>query len=576
MEIRLVGEPEIVDDDGVRRPLRGHQSWALLARIVLSDRPLSRRALSAELFPSAQDPLGALRWSLASLRRAIDSPHSFAGDPVTPGLPADTRIDVVDLEAGRFDVERAGELLEGIDPRCGAEFDMWLMIHRQRVAGLVDASIRSAVLHWLSVGESARALELAEVGARRAVLDEGAHVLLVKCLVAVGSHEAAASHVEQTRELFRRELGTEPTSALRDAARPHLADPPPGVSLRAITTSQLESGRAALAAGAIDAGIECLRQAADDAPRTGDDHLVATCLLELGTALVHAVRSHDDEGSLLLQQSADLADRRGDASISCQAHRELGYVDALAGRRPSARDHLAHARTLAEHDDRLLAGVRAVTAFNTADWGRFDDAVAEYELAIDLAHRTENPRREAWALGLGAWAQLRGGHLDAARSWVERCLALTADIRWVAFRPWPLAVLAELRLAADAARPDLHTSRLREDIEQSFALSCSLADPCWEGATARVLALAHAAEGNPTLALDWIAQAGRRCRRETDTWVAMPVAILATDAELSLSVGDAARAEASARALVSLAARTHMDADLTIGLDLLARSGRAR
>jgi hypothetical protein len=70
---------------------------------------------------------------------------------------------------------------------------MWLMIHRQRVAGLVDTSIRSAVLHWLSVGESARALELAEVGALRAVLDEGAHVLLVKCLVAVGSHEAAAS-----------------------------------------------------------------------------------------------------------------------------------------------------------------------------------------------------------------------------------------------------------------------------------------------------------------------------------------------------------------------------------------------
>ena len=60
MDIRLIGKPAILADDGELRPVRGHQSWALLARILLAERPLSRRQLSAELFPSADDPLGAL------------------------------------------------------------------------------------------------------------------------------------------------------------------------------------------------------------------------------------------------------------------------------------------------------------------------------------------------------------------------------------------------------------------------------------------------------------------------------------------------------------------------------------
>ena len=43
---------------------------ALLARVALAERPVGRRELAGQLFGEADDPLGALRWCLADLRRA--------------------------------------------------------------------------------------------------------------------------------------------------------------------------------------------------------------------------------------------------------------------------------------------------------------------------------------------------------------------------------------------------------------------------------------------------------------------------------------------------------------------------
>lgn len=53
-------------------------------------------------------------------------------------------------------------------------------------------------------------------------------------------------------------------------------------------------------------------------------------------------------------------------------------------------------------------------------------------------------------------------------------------------------------------------------------------------------------------------------------FVAVQATILATDAEISRRADDPLRAETGARALVALAARTHMDAHLARGLELLA------
>ena len=570
LDVRLIGRPEIVDESGVPRQVRGFQSWALFARLVLADRPLSRRELSIELFPETVDPLGSLRWCLAGLRRAVGSADAFSGDPLVLNLPTGTALDVIALQNGSFDVSRAAELLEGIDPRCGPELDTWLLVHRQRIAGLIDAQIRTEVIGALSAGQADRAVDLAELGVRRSIFDEGAHVLLVKSLIAAGSHDAASAHVDDTEALFRTELGIEATPALRSAARRHLADAPFGVPARAVAASMLESGRAAIAAGAVDAGLECLRRASDDAERCNDEQLMASCLLELGSALVHSVRSHDDEGAVLLQRGADLADRVGDQRIGASAHRELGYVDALAGRRPAAAEHLEHARRIADTDTGLLAGVHSVDAFNLTDWGRQAAAIEKYHEALDLARMNANAKREAWTLGLGAWAHFLTGDADTADTWIRDCLRLISDIRWIAFQPWPHAILAEVRLARGASPDDV-----RADLEPSFALSCRLADPCWEGATARAIALTHAVAGDTGRALEWISQAESRCRRETDSFVAVHAAILATDCEISIAAERHDRAQTRGRELISLAARTQMDAHLAHGLRLIGHSTTA-
>jgi tetratricopeptide (TPR) repeat protein len=322
------------------------------------------------------------------------------------------------------------------------------------------------------------------------------------------------------------------------------------VSARTRALSLLESGQAALAASAVDAGIENLRQAARVAEVAGDDQLHGNCLRTLGAALVHAVRSHDDEGALLLARAAALASAAGDEETAASAHRELGYVDALAGRRPAAEEHLARAASLAGGAVDLFAGVRAVRAFNLADWGRHDEARVEWDQALELARGSGNQRRLAWALGLGGWGLLRSGDPELARHWLRECLDVVAETGWIAFRPWPAAVLAEVELTAGRPAPDVH---------QEFALSCQLSDPCWEGSTARVLALQALAARDCSRALDWIEEARRRVTRETDVYVAMQAAILATDIEVCARLGHDERQVASARALLELAARGHMD-----------------
>jgi DNA-binding SARP family transcriptional activator len=116
--IRLLGQPGI-DHDGRRLPPpRGRKAWALLAYALLADRPPSRRHLAELLFSEADDPLGALRWTLAELRRALGAPELLGGDPVATTLREDMDVDVHVLDGELADPQRlldlGGELLEGI------------------------------------------------------------------------------------------------------------------------------------------------------------------------------------------------------------------------------------------------------------------------------------------------------------------------------------------------------------------------------------------------------------------------------------------------------------------------------
>ncbi len=564
MRIRLIGLPHITGADEMR-PVRGFQAWALLARVLLADRPLTRRELAAELFPETADPLGSLRWCLAAVRRALGAPDFLTGDPVRVDLPDHVTVDLLDLADGRLDPTEVGVLLEGVEPRSSTEFELWLLVQRQRVASQIDALLRRDAMAAAAIGDIDRALALAEIAARRQPLDEGAQILLVASLRQAGRYDAAAAAVDCVEQRFAAELGTSPTPALRSAARRDVAAAPPGVPARSRALSLLEAGHAALAAAAVDAGIESLRQAARVAEQARDDQVLGSCLRALGAALVHSVRSHDDEGALLLERAATVALGVGDETTAASAHRELGYIDALAGRRPAAEVHLAQGQSLAGTDTDLLAAVRSVRAFNLTDWGRHDAALPEWDLALELARTSGNQRRLAWTLGLGGWGQLRADGHDAARAWLRECLDVVAAAGWISFRPWPTAVLAEVELAAG------HRGQL-PDLHREFALSCQLSDPCWEGSTARVLALKSLAAREPTAALGWVDEARRRVARETDVYVAMQAAILATDIAISSQLGHEERVAGTARALLELAARAHMDHHVQHAVAVLQRS----
>jgi len=565
IRIRLLGDPAILDGDGVSQSVRGFQAWALLVRVVLAQAPLDRRSLAAELFPETVDPLGSLRWCLASLRKALNCSDCLSGDPIEANFPDDVEVDVLRLGRDDFEIEQTGRLLGGIEPRCSSEFSTWLLVERERIAGLVEARIRQETMRAISVEDYDRAIRLAELGVRGDAFNEGAHVLLVKSLALAGRYEAALAHVEATERTFLAELGEKPSLALRSAARRTVSSPPGGISPKAFVNSLMQSGLAALSAGAADAGIDCLRRAVNDAERLNDRHLQARATLELGTALVHSVRGYDDEGAILLRQSAELARQSGSASIAAAGFRELGYVEALAGRRPAAAAYLSDAIDLAVDDD-SLAGVHGVIGFNLVDWGHVGEGLEHFAVSLDHARTAGNRRREIWSLGLGAWGLLAADRLDEADAWLETCLVLSEEQHWIAFRPWPVALLGESRL-----RQKRDPAALRAGLEEAFAMACQLGDPCWEAAVGRAMALTYAAADELTPAMNWLTEARRRCARDTDAYSALQVEILASQVDISIRQGKPDLADAIAREWVSMAARTHMNAHVARAAAFIGR-----
>jgi hypothetical protein len=133
--IELLGQPRVLQHGVAIAPPRGRKSWALLAYVLLAERPPTRGRLAELLFPDADDPFGALRWSLAELRRLLGAGCAVTGDPVVLSLPSTAAVDVLMLRDGRWEdvVDLPGlgdELLAGISSVGSAAFEIWLANER--------------------------------------------------------------------------------------------------------------------------------------------------------------------------------------------------------------------------------------------------------------------------------------------------------------------------------------------------------------------------------------------------------------------------------------------------------------
>ena len=549
--IRLLGPSEIERDGVVVAPPRGHKPWAVLAYVVLAERPVARTRLARLIFGDANDPRGALRWTLAQLRRALGVAGPLHGDPLELGLPAGTVVDVLALGSGDPDPALVrGELLEGVDSGAGPEFEAWLLVERRRLAGICEAVLRDAALGALVGGLPLDAAALASRAVELNMFDDGAHELLVRCLARAGEVRAARGHADACEALFRRELGRAPDPGVRRAADERDALRSPAAGDRAAAVGQLDAGRAAVDAGAVEPGVACLRQACAEARGVGDVALLGRALAALGAALVHSVRGGDEEGAALLHEALALAEGSGDREVECKVCRELGFVAVQAGRGVSAGRWLGRAGALAV-DDRERAAVLGVRGKALSDRAHYEAAIGLLWESVAAARRCGDVRQAAWSLAILGRALVLRGEWPEAVEVIDHSLAVVEEEGWVAFQPFPEALRAEVALRQGDA------DRAIALLDHAFALGCRIGDPCWEAMAARARGLVHEAAGERARALARLRDASVRAVRVADPYLWMQAYCL--DALAGLLIAEAAPDAGTCVAeLETLAARGDM------------------
>ena len=518
LTIQLLGAPT-VQRGGVQVDAPpGRKHWGLLAYLVRTEVPSSRERLSALLFPEADDPLGALRSALSALRRQLGPHAEVGGNPVRLALGPEAFVDVAILGKGSWTEALSlpglgHELLDGMAFRSSPAFENWLENERRHVAGTTAGVLHEAALALLARGDAAGAREHAAHLVRLNPFDENAHVLLVRCLRASGDAEAAQRQVQSCTSLFRQQLGVEPSPALASAAAEPLASGGNRVSTPSAVNVLLETGMAAMDAGAPETGVARLRWAVASARRQDDPELLARSLVGLGTALVHSARGTDEEGAAALHEGSTLAERIGERRLASTGWRETGWIQFLRGRYDRAETTLARAAELADGDEEELAWIEVILGTCRSDIGDYANASRLLRSATARSEALQRPEALGYAWTMHAKLHVLRNELDEAAALLDRALELVDARGLNSFRSWPESFRAEIDLrngnvdAADAA------------FEHAFALGCEIGDPCWESIATRGRGLVALERGEVKRGLELLVEAPRLCRRLPDTYL---------------------------------------------------------
>lgn len=513
LAIHLLGAPRIERDGRPTAPPRGNKAWALLAYLLRSDAPTTRRQLAALLFEEAEDPMAALRWSLSQLRRALGC-ASLKGDVLRLSLEPTAYVDVDVVAHGSWTEALCvpgldGQLLEGMDFSSSPGFDVWLAAERRHIESTAEAVLHEAALARLANGAATEAASLASRLVRRNPLDERFQALFVRSLAQAGDRAGATRQVAACRELFARELGVQPGATLQAAIR--FIDIAPfqrrGIG-RAGAIAQLDAGEAAIVAGALDAGLQCLRRAIVEADAGSDVALRARARVALGSALVHAARGRDDEGVGALHEALAVGETAC-PPVAAAACRELGHVEFLGGHYERALVWVRRAEGLAGAEPAERSRIATLHGATLSDTAHYASAISVLREAEALSGGGADPRQLAYTLSMSGRALLLCGELDAAADALDRSVLL-AQQRWTSFVPWPQSLRAEI----DLLRGDVTAAA--ERLEHAFALGCQLDDPCWEGIAGRGLGLVAVARGDAARATELFVDAIARCDRLPD------------------------------------------------------------
>ena len=554
LTIHLLGRPRLERSTGEAYRFRSRKSWALLAFLILNDHPPTRSQLASLLFADADDPLRALRWSLSEIRRGLGDEGSLDGDPVVLHLE-DTAIDVRVVARGSWQdavglPDLGATLLDGVAIRGVPAFESWLLSQQRHVAGTTEAILHEAAIGSTSTGETRAALDYAIRASTLSPTDENHQALLIRLYRLLGDDVAAEEQYRACARVLAAELGIAPGPAVHAALREtrlRTASPADPASVAAI----LEAGSAAVAAGAVEAGVQSLRTAVRLADATDGTALRIRSRVVLGEALIHSLRGHDEEGMAALHQAHAIAVEVGDATAVAHAGAELGYVDFLRARYERAETWLTAAITAAAGSASIIAKATGYLGSVESDLGNYAVALGHLATACDLARATGDPRREAYGRSMLGRMALLPGHLDLAAEHLDASIALAEGDHWLALVPWPQALRGEVQLA----RGDTGGATLL--LDQAFARACQLGDPCWEGTAARGLAMVADATDDHDRAFALLAEARTRCNRLADPYVWLDCHILDAQCEVGLRHGHVDTAH-WIDAMQALAARTGM------------------
>ena len=515
LAIYLLGKPRLERDGQAVPAPRGQKVWALLGYLLRSQTSVSRRHLADLLFAEAQDPQAALRWNLSELRKLLGI--DLQGDMLVFTPDASTYVDIHALtNASWSQALRVTGLdqvfLEGLHLTGCAAFDVWLATERRHLQATAESVLREAALARLATGACVEATDLAARLVRQNPLDEDYQVLLVRCLAAAGDGVGAARQASACRELFKRELGVSPGAALDAAMNTSTATPTTRPATgRMAAIAQIEAGEAAIGAGALDAGLQCLRRAVVEGDSTGDAVLRTRARVALGGALVHAARGRDEEGATALHEA--LAIGEVDCpSQAAAASRELGYVEFLRGRYERALVMLRQATKLASEDQVEQTRIAIVHGSVLSDTAHYADAIALLRKAKLQAEMQGDRKQQAYALSMLGRALLLQGDLTEAAHTLDESIALAKQL-WTAFLPWPQSLRAEV----DMQNGDVESAA--ERFEHAFALGCQLGDPCWEGIAGRGRGCIAISRGDSAGAIEILLDAIARSTRLPDGYL---------------------------------------------------------
>jgi pimeloyl-ACP methyl ester carboxylesterase/DNA-binding SARP family transcriptional activator len=229
---------------------QSQKTRALLAYLAVTRRPHRRERLCGMFWDVADDPRGALRWSLSKLRALDDedTPRIRADRDTVAFDPAGARVDALEVrEAAVGGLDRhshdrlrqlaamfRGPFLEGLELPDFHDFEVWRIAEREEFRRLHLRLLRELVSRLDTTPEEA--LVPARELVRLAPDDESSRAALIRLLAAAGRRAEAEEHYTLGRrqiekaggdlgELYRTwrkvaaEPATGPPAAERDAAR---------------------------------------------------------------------------------------------------------------------------------------------------------------------------------------------------------------------------------------------------------------------------------------------------------------------------------------------------------------------